>query len=151
MTADGTGPPPLPSVVVQVDVARARSMVSGPALALMIVAGLGVLIRLLVLLVRTLGFGAAMLAMPQARGGEIVALTAVGVGAALTFVAVAANAFVVFGAMKMRNLRAYPLALAAAIVSMVPCSCCFLPSLVVGIWALVVLLDKNVQAAFQRT
>jgi hypothetical protein len=60
-------------------------------------------------------------------------------------------AFVIFGAMKMKNLSSYPLALASCIVALLPCYhvCCIL-GLPFGIWGLVMLLKPEVQAGFKH-
>ncbi|MEN8165717.1 MAG: hypothetical protein ABFS37_16430, partial [Acidobacteriota bacterium] len=60
------------------------------------------------------------------------------VGAALIF----------YGAMKMKDLQGYGLAMTAAILSLIPCFsiCCI--GIPFGIWALVVLLNQDVKNAF---
>lgn len=59
-------------------------------------------------------------------------------------------ALIAFGAWRMKELKSYGLAMTAAILAMIPCftSCCCLLGLPVGIWAIIVLLDKDVKAAF---
>ena len=57
---------------------------------------------------------------------------------------------VIVGAVKMKNLKSYGLAMTAAIIAIIPCSPCCLLGLPFGIWALVVLNDENVKAAFYR-
>lgn len=59
-------------------------------------------------------------------------------------------ALIAYGAWRMKELKSYGLAMTAAILAMIPCftSCCCLLGLPVGIWALIVLLDKDVKAAF---
>jgi hypothetical protein len=62
-----------------------------------------------------------------------------------------ANAGVVVGALMMRSLKGYPLAMMAAIVSAIPClftSCCCITSMPAAIWALVVLMKPEVRAQF---
>jgi len=56
---------------------------------------------------------------------------------------------IIVGAVKMMNLSSYGLAMTAAIAAITPCfyPCCVL-GIPFGIWALVVLCDKNVKAAF---
>jgi hypothetical protein len=54
----------------------------------------------------------------------------------------------VVGAVQMMRLRAYPLAVAAAILALVPWSPGWLLGLPFGIWALVVLHRREVKAAF---
>ena len=57
---------------------------------------------------------------------------------------------VIVGAVKMKNLESYGFAMASAIIAMVPCiSPCCLLGLPFGIWALVVLSDAGVKAAFR--
>jgi predicted PurR-regulated permease PerM len=56
---------------------------------------------------------------------------------------------VVFGALKMRNLQSYNLAMAATIISIIPCCGCCCIGIPVGIFSLVVLLKPEVKAAFE--
>jgi hypothetical protein len=65
------------------------------------------------------------------------------------FLMLAGSAVVIYGALQMKNLKNYPLAMAASIIAMIPyvspCCCVGLP---IGIWALVVLLKPEVKSAF---
>src|SRR5262249_20350947 len=58
----------------------------------------------------------------------------------------------IFGGIFMRSLRAYGLCVVAAILAALPCTsaggCCLLGE-IVGIWALIVLLNGEVRAAFR--
>ncbi|HOM17096.1 MAG TPA: hypothetical protein PLQ00_07185, partial [Thermoguttaceae bacterium] len=58
---------------------------------------------------------------------------------------------VLLGAIRMKNLQSYGFAMTAAILSIIPCTspCCFLIGTPIGIWALVVLNDQTVKAAFR--
>src|ERR1035437_2231164 len=56
---------------------------------------------------------------------------------------------VLLGGLSMKKMRRYGLAMTGAICAMLPCSCCFLVGLPIGIWALVVLLRPEVKAAFR--
>jgi len=58
---------------------------------------------------------------------------------------------VLLGAIRMKSLQSYGLAMTAAILSIIPCTspCCFLIGTPIGIWALVVLNDPAVKAAFR--
>jgi len=67
---------------------------------------------------------------------------------AVTFGILALNGFVLFGAIKMLRLQSYGLAVAAAIVAMLPCQCCCVLGLPFGIWALVVLNKPEVKSQF---
>jgi hypothetical protein len=72
--------------------------------------------------------------------------------APFAFVAVALNlAFsitVIIGGWQMRQARSYGLALIAAIVALLPCTFGWVLGLPIGIWALIVLMDAEVKAAF---
>ena len=56
----------------------------------------------------------------------------------------------VIGGSKMRNLKGYRYALAAAIAAIVPISCLFCLALPVGLWSLIVLRDARVRDAFRE-
>ena len=58
-------------------------------------------------------------------------------------------ALVIAGAMKMKKLESYGMAMAAAIIAILPCNCCCVLGLPFGIWALVVLNDAGVKTAFR--
>ena len=53
------------------------------------------------------------------------------------------------GAMKMKNLTSYGMAMTASIVSMIPCVSCCCIGLPIGIWSLVILNDMHVKNAFR--
>ncbi|MBW8038725.1 MAG: serine/threonine protein kinase [Planctomycetes bacterium] len=56
----------------------------------------------------------------------------------------------ILGAWKMRKLELYGLAITASIVAMLPCTPGFIIGLPAGIWALMVLKQPDVKAAFRR-
>jgi hypothetical protein len=66
-----------------------------------------------------------------------------------SLIALAAYGFTIFGALKMRNLESYGLSMAASIIVMVPCTCCCLFGLPVGIWSLVLLSKPEIKTAFK--
>jgi hypothetical protein len=53
-----------------------------------------------------------------------------------------------FGALQMRNLKSYPLAVTACVLGMLPCTNCCCVTLPIGIWALTVLMKPEVKASF---
>jgi hypothetical protein len=72
-------------------------------------------------------------------------------GIANVLVELAISALILVGAKKMKSLRSYEFALAAATMAMVPCltPCCgYLLGLAFGIWALVVLRKPEVKSHF---
>jgi hypothetical protein len=66
-----------------------------------------------------------------------------------TIVGLCCSGFIILGAQKMKGLESYGLAIAASILAMLPCGGCCLIGLPFGIWALVVLCDADVKAAFR--
>jgi hypothetical protein len=66
----------------------------------------------------------------------------------VTLMVMALNGFVLFGALKMLRLQSYGLAIAAAIIAMLPCQCCCVLGLPFGIWVLVVLNKPEVKSQF---
>jgi hypothetical protein len=66
----------------------------------------------------------------------------------ISLLVAAVNGFVLFGAIKLLRLQNYGLVVAAVIVAMLPCQCCCLLGLPFGIWALVVLNKPEVKSHF---
>lgn len=59
------------------------------------------------------------------------------------------NALIFFGALKMKNLQSYGLAMTAGILSLIPCcGPCVCLGIPLGIWALVALRKPEVRASF---
>ncbi len=77
--------------------------------------------------------------------GEIVAVV-------ISVAALPVGGLSAFAGYRIRRAEAYPVALAAAILNMVPCyqtTCCGLVGLPLGIWALVTLMNVDVKATFR--
>jgi len=67
------------------------------------------------------------------------------------FIMIAGNALIIFGSLKMKSFQNYNLAMAAAVMSTIPCcfnGCCCITSMPVGIFALVLLMKPEVKASF---
>lgn len=130
----------------------ALQAVKGPAIALMIIAGLGAAYYGLSGIF-TLITGGAMFHQelppnisPQVR--ELIQGMQgpmIGVG---NLVIAALNGLVFFGALKMLRLQSHGLAVTAAVIAMLPCQCCCVLGLPFGIWALVVLNRPEVKSQF---
>lgn len=136
------------------DTAAVRQQVVTPAILLMVTAGLGGAFAVLGLVQALLGAGGIppevlndpnipeqlrpWLDRSQSFGviGNILTLGLSG----LTF----------FGALKMKNLENFGLAMAASIVALIPCfgPCCCI-GIPAGIWSLVVLNKPEVKSAFR--
>jgi len=121
-----------------------------PAIFLMVTAGIGALMAVVSFLSNVLGFGFNAANMGDMGGNEQwIGMMSGGLGMGLNVLALVMAVVVFFGASKMMKLESYGLALAASIIAMIPCiSPCCLMGLPIGIWSLVVLLDKDVKAAF---
>ena len=64
--------------------------------------------------------------------------------------AIVGSVVTLVGALKMKSLQSFGLAMTSSILAMVPCtSGCCLIGLPMGIWAIVVLNDKDVKSAFE--
>ncbi len=122
--------------------------VAAPAAALMMVGGLGSLVNVLALALNLLGAGMGTW-LPGATDGRLQTLFSGGLGVVTALLGMLVSAVMLFGAMRMRALEGYAFAVLAAILALLPCCpCCFL-SLPVGVWALVVLMDREVREAFR--
>ncbi|MBC7855850.1 MAG: hypothetical protein IAF94_20675 [Pirellulaceae bacterium] len=66
------------------------------------------------------------------------------------FFCVAVGAFTFWAAMRMKALRSYSLAMSAVVVTFLVGFLACLPAMILGIWPLIVLLDGEVKACFDR-
>jgi hypothetical protein len=127
--------------------------VKNPALGLIVFGALGILAQLMGLLIRfgLFAMPGAFGRMPMAGGGAFGGVGLV-IGIVIAVVGIAVNLFVIFGAMQMKRLKNYPLALAGAAAAIIPffSSCCCFLGIGLGIWAIVVLLKPDVKAAFSK-
>jgi len=128
---------------------RARERLAGPAVALMVAGGLSVAYALLDAGFRiAVGAGAFAFGPPGPGGGgggpEIM------IGAVGEVLGLVLASIIIYGALEMKRVRNYGMAMAAAIIAMLPCHGCCIVGLPFGIWALVVLNDADVKAAFKQ-
>ena len=129
----------------------AMQKVNGPAIGLMATAGIGILYQLLMIVLNVLGTGFNMASMAGQSGTPegMANMMSGTLGIVFGIIAILVGGVVFFGAMKMRALQNWPLAIAASVLAIIPClsPCCCI-GIPVGIWALVVLFDANVKASF---
>ncbi len=124
---------------------RIRQRVQAPAISLMVVAGLGIAIQLAGVVMNLMGIAVAA---PQANQA-MEALFSGAIGVVMGGLEICIGVVMLLGAIQMQKLGSHGFALAAAILGMVPClSPCCLLGLPVGIWAMTVLNDTEVKAAF---
>jgi hypothetical protein len=65
-------------------------------------------------------------------------------------ITLACSALIFLGGSKMKQMQGYGWAIAASILSILPCNSCCCIGLPIGIWALMVLLNADVKLAFSR-
>jgi len=159
-----TPPPALPPPPAMEQVAAGlpglsdpKSVVTGPAVALLIVAIMDLAMTLFGLLagVAGWGIGAAGSGMQFHTQGidpefqEFIHWLTGPIGIAGNLFSLVINAVVLVGALRMMSLRNYGLCMVAAVLAVIPCTapCCCL-GIAAGIWALVILTRPEVKQAF---
>lgn len=129
----------------------AESAVIGPAIAIMVVSGLSIVCGLIDLAFRVLG--ASLMAGASVGSGANAAQAAgqtVGMilGGIVDVLSLILPIVMLIGAIKMKNLQNYGLALTSCIVAMLPIHCCCFLGLPFGIWGVVMLNKPEVKDAF---
>jgi hypothetical protein len=146
-------------VVDDAAIERARRQVKGPAIGLLVAGILACLTSpSVVVLVAT--FNLRMVSseshaykegvVPPTAHDEFSILAAIAIILALSLVPVLLSSLMIYGAVKMKRLEAYGMAIAGSILAILSPSnlICFPIILPLGIWALVVLSQRDVRAAF---
>ena len=129
---------------------RAEQMISGPAIGLMVTAGLGLLFGLIGLV---MSIGGTMPSMPgmDPEFARIITKLAYGpIAIGTKVIGLGISGLILFGAIRMQSLTSHGLAMAVAILAMIPClSPCCLLGLPFGIWALVILSKPEIKSQFK--
>jgi sorbitol-specific phosphotransferase system component IIC len=120
---------------------------------MIVVAGLDVAFALVMLFLNILGMSWLRMSetMTGTWGDDVTEdMMKGGFGIMVCIVGILIDAVIILGANKMRNLDSYGFAVAASILSVIPClsSPCFVLGMPFGIWALVVLMNEDVRNAF---
>jgi hypothetical protein len=131
---------------------RARQAVSGPATALLVTAIPGIALQLLNLILVLAGVGFMAAQQQAAAAGQNAEMMVFFRGTGTIVGAIIGSLIgivIAIGAVNMKNLQSYGLAMAASILAMIPCVSprCLL-GLPFGIWAVVVLGRPEVKTAF---
>lgn len=122
----------------------AAGKLKGPAICLIVVAIRWILFGLFIIIANL-----SMEQEPFEFGGQVVEPNPV-MAMIFWLVVVICNGVIIFGSVQMLRMSADPLAMAASIMSLVPClSPCCLLGIPFGIWALVVLMNSDVKASFR--
>jgi hypothetical protein len=139
------GPPPF-GAPPPMGVADPRGAVQGPGIAMIVLGVLVLFGQAAYLVMQLLGTG-----LSAVGGGDVAGVFSGVVGMVFTALWMVLSGILIFGGIKMKNLQSYGLAMAAAVIAMLPCTIgwCCLFGLPIGIWALVVLMKPEVKAAFR--
>jgi hypothetical protein len=120
---------------------------------MMVAAGLDALFALVLLITSILGLSMAPAAWRAGAPPHMEVAEAVFSGGFLIVMCVvglAIDGLIAFGALKMMRLESYGLAVAAAVLSVIPClsSPCIALGVPFGIWSLFVLMEPETRSAF---
>ena len=149
--SDPMYPPPPPSMPPPpMGGAMASQQVQGPAMGLLVTAGLALLFTVLGLVMNIAGVGMSGLSGMggSAATDQYMSMMSGGVGIVVSLLGLALYGFVLWGALQMKQLRNWNMAMGASIAAMLPCSCCCIIGLPIGIWSLIVLMKPEVKSAF---
>jgi hypothetical protein len=125
----------------------AAERVNGPAIGLIVTAVLGAIMQVVSLIANLAG--ESIMAQRGMRNEAWANVFSGTVGAVSSVIGILLSVLILMGALKMKKLESYGLAIAASIVAMIPClSPCCLLGLPIGIWALVVLNKPEIKSAF---
>jgi hypothetical protein len=127
----------------------AQEALNVPSILIMVMAGIGILSALYGIVAGG-GLPPALLENPQFTPEMRSMLTKfAGGGRIMNVVSLGLDGLMIYGALQMRQLKNFGLAMASSIIVMIPCAgCCCLLGLPVGIWALVTLNKPEVKSAF---
>jgi|SRR5687768_13292536 hypothetical protein len=149
--SDPMYPPPPPSMPPPpMGGAMASQQVQGPAMGLLVTAGLALLFTVLGLVMNIAGVGMSGLSGMggSAATDQYMSMMSGGVGIVVSLLGLALYGFVLWGALQMKQLRNWNMAMGASIAAMLPCGCCCIIGLPIGIWSLIVLMKPEVKSAF---
>src|ERR1044072_3997062 len=124
-------PPPPPPIAPPPSGPGAAQQVQGPALGLLITAGIAILFSLLGLVMNLLGVG--MSGLQNLGGSDASAQYARyfsgGIGIVSSVICIGLFGFVAWAALQMKQLRGWTLAVVARVIALIPCFC---PSCVIS-------------------
>ena len=124
------------------------AQVSSPSVGLLVTGVVGGIISLLGLILNVIGTSVIPF-MEDSLDERYMELWEGAAGIASSFIGIVVAVFIIYAALKMKELSQYGLCLAASILAMIPCiSPCCIIGLPIGIWCLVILTKPEVKAAF---
>jgi len=116
-----------------------RTRVLGPAIGLIVIGSLNLLLLGLMIV--------GLVAQSAENGLDQEDLTIFSIALLLFLVK---SVPLIYGGVQMMKLRSYAAALTAVVISFVPCCYCYIIELPIAIWAVVVLSDYQIRAAFRK-
>jgi hypothetical protein len=124
----------------------ALERLAGPAVGMMVTAGIGILGILGI--AALLALGLAVGPPPGQNMGQADMFLGLAVWGVILFVALILMCLVIYGAVKMKRGESYGMAMAASVLASIPCLtlCICMPF---GLWGLVVLFDDAVKGTFR--
>jgi hypothetical protein len=127
----------------------AEQKVRWPAIGMLVTAVLCILLQLAIIVATLLGVEFPGMEQYQRDIPQWAEWMSGGMNIALALFGIAVSGFMIFGSIKLMRLESYGIALATAIIAMIPCSVCCCIGLPFGIWALIVMHAPDVRPAFQ--
>jgi hypothetical protein len=125
----------------------ALGKVKGPAMAIMVIGGLGILACIAGLIWNLFIGGAGALGGNQASD-KVGALMTGGIGIASNALGLIVYGMAIFGGLKMSKLESYTMAWVGTVAVALPCACCCFIGIPIAIWSAVVLMNDEVKNAF---
>jgi hypothetical protein len=130
----------------------ALQRIAGPAIGLLILAILELLGSATSLLGMLVGTGFALPNMSGAPNAEqfdqLFRLLNGPVGIISNVVSLLIGGFLLYGAIKMKNLQNHTLSMIVCVIAMVPCSTCCCIGIPIGIWGLVMINKPEIKAFY---
>jgi hypothetical protein len=127
------------------------AQVSGPSIGLLVTGIIGGIFSLLGLFMSFLGTSLSSIMADRIDEFDerYVDMFEGAAGMVSSFIGIVVAAFIIYAALKMKELSQYGLCMAASILAMIPCiSPCCIIGLPIGIWCLIVLSKPEVKTAF---
>ena len=127
--------------------AAGAGLVNGPAIGLIVLAIVGAILQIASMVFNIAG--ASFLEGSQMPKEAWANMFSGPMAVVSSIIGILVSGLILFGALKMKKLESYGLAMAVSIIAMIPClSPCCVIGLPIGIWALVVLSKPEVKSAF---
>ena len=127
------------------------AQVSGPSIGLLVTGIVGGIFSFLGLIMSFLGTSLSSIIAERIEDFDdrYTQIYEGAAGIASSLIGIFVAAFIIYAALKMKDLNQYGLCMVASILAMIPCiSPCCIIGLPIGIWCLVVLTKPEIKAAF---